>query len=284
MAEAACAVGADGTVRGTVAIDLDGTGGTHLELLAPPGARALAAAVDGRPVRPREGGPGRWIVPIGDGPALRVELLWADPTPADAAGDRRIEVPLPSAGGVPALVTIRAAAADRVDLRSGPAGRVPTAELLADRLDRRAESIRRHPTLTASGPSTAPCRPRPGRRNRPLRRARPRGRALRLLVGGAEPRPGRVPPPPRRRASGRRLPPVPLRLPLRRRPPRPGRRPRRPRPDRPRSRPPARGLPPRHPRRPPRLPRRHRRRPAPVVRVVPRRRLSRDRHAPVDPV
>jgi hypothetical protein len=137
-----CLIGPDGTVRGHGILELQPQPGPFLTLTAPPGAEAPAAVVDGRPARPRLGPEGRWIIPLGDGPARRVELVWIDPMPpSDARRGRRLSIPQPSHEGATVLTTIRSAEGDAVSASGGATLPIPAAGLQVERLERSADRL-----------------------------------------------------------------------------------------------------------------------------------------------
>ena len=135
LVEARCGVGPDGTVRGRAVFHLEPPSGPFLELRAPHGATAPAAAVDGRPVSVLIASPERWVVPLGGGPARRVELVWIDPPSGLGAFGRRFAVPVPVLNGAVVLASIHAMPGDAIDA-SGIAVPAPAAAHLADRLER----------------------------------------------------------------------------------------------------------------------------------------------------
>ncbi|WP_145268913.1 hypothetical protein [Tautonia plasticadhaerens] len=142
-ADLSAVVDAGGTVRGHAAFELVPSASPFLVLLVPGGAVSPAAVVDGRPVLPRIGPEGRWVVPLGDGPTRRVELVWIDPAPENARRDgRRFSLPQAARDGSAALISLRC---DEEHVLTASAGSVlptPAASPLVDRMRRTADRIR----------------------------------------------------------------------------------------------------------------------------------------------
>ncbi|WP_152051714.1 hypothetical protein [Tautonia marina] len=143
LVDLTCLIAPEGTVRGHAILELQPQPGPFLTLTAPPGAEAPAAVVDGRPVRPRIGPDGRWIIPLGDGPARRVELVWIDPMPrSESRRGRRLSIPQPLHEGATVLTTVRSAEEDAVSASGGATLPIPAAGLLVERLERAADRLR----------------------------------------------------------------------------------------------------------------------------------------------
>ncbi|WP_169976078.1 hypothetical protein [Tautonia rosea] len=138
-----CLIDPEGTVRGHAVLELQPLPGPFLTLTAPPDAEAPAAVVDGRPVRPRLGPEGRWIIPLGDGPVRRVELVWIDPRPpSEERQGRRLSIPQPLHEGATVLTTIRSAEGDAISASSGSTLPIPASGLLVERLERAGDRLR----------------------------------------------------------------------------------------------------------------------------------------------
>lgn len=108
-----CTLTPDGVSWGRALYECDSRPGPFLRLRLPEGLDPLAALLDGRPIQPLRGSGGRLFLPILDGNACRMELVWrSSPGGADRGeleGEGQ-EVPLPilEQPDVPTLLTVYA--------------------------------------------------------------------------------------------------------------------------------------------------------------------------------
>ncbi len=132
LADLLCVVAPDGSSLGRASYHLDDPSSAFLPLIVPNGIEALSATVDGSAVSPRRDGPDRLLIPLPDGGASRVILLWKAPAGPD------LPVPALMTRGVPTLLDVAAPEADL--LRSSLPASPPDA-LGASRLEQLARSI-----------------------------------------------------------------------------------------------------------------------------------------------
>ena len=144
-ADLTCVVGADGSCSGAATYGLRPRPGPFLTVGLPPGASAIAGAVDDAPTAPlrREGG--RWSIPIGPGaPARRVTLTWRAPAPGLAGGrDGRPAVAIPTLaqGPVPTRLTVYAPQGLAVEAAGDAWRAIPGAVLELERVEGMARRI-----------------------------------------------------------------------------------------------------------------------------------------------
>ena len=151
LADVLCAIAADGSAWGQARFDLEADPGPFLPVLLPGGSEAVRATVDGAPAQPLRGASDRWLIPLGDGQASRVSLIWRARSPrVFPDGTHALALPGLDQERVPTLFTIDAGESaafslpgGQVEVSTAPLLEIERAERQASRILGRLESIDR---------------------------------------------------------------------------------------------------------------------------------------------
>jgi hypothetical protein len=109
LADLSCTMRPDGSSLGSARYEVDPRAGPFLPVELPGGAEPIWAAVDGSPATPLRSASGRWLVPLPDGGAGQVLLIWETPASGVRPGDARpLALPVADDDRVPTLVTVDA--------------------------------------------------------------------------------------------------------------------------------------------------------------------------------
>ncbi|MBV8314062.1 MAG: hypothetical protein JOZ53_03920, partial [Planctomycetaceae bacterium] len=109
LADLRFTVARDGSTQGMARYEVEPRSGPFLPIELAGGAEPLWVAVNDLPTRPWREAPGRWLVPLEEGGASHVELIWrGPPVAAPTRTERPILLPSTGPARVPTLVTVRA--------------------------------------------------------------------------------------------------------------------------------------------------------------------------------
>ena len=132
----------DGSTQGMARYEVEPRSGPFLPIELAGGAEPLWVAVNDLPTRPWREAPGRWLVPLEEGGASQVELIWRGPPRRRANGDRAADPPALDGPGTGAHPRDGPGAGGRHDPEPGPdarADRARSARAGAGRMVRAAD-------------------------------------------------------------------------------------------------------------------------------------------------